>query len=249
MALSDEEVDLLQVEAAASKRRWYREPSVLVAALALAVSVGTLIVGQLNVISDRGVQDRNRLSALIAQLPAAQDQGTPGSTNLVFLISSSAAALIDKLGPEASTAAEKIEVALALVAAPDLPGAKRLATAAEQQSTNRLVKFHADEVIAEVDFQAGDVAGGREVLQRLISLLQTPQNELDSPVLRDVATVNAKLLWASDEFSFAKNCQGATEQLKNAKQTLDRLPSDRVVEQTTALNNLVNTVNAGCAVR
>lgn len=46
VAVSDQQINLLQVEAAASKRPWYREPSVLVSTLALTVSVGTFIAGQ-----------------------------------------------------------------------------------------------------------------------------------------------------------------------------------------------------------
>jgi hypothetical protein len=51
------EIDLLQVEAAASKRQVVSGASVLVAALALVVSVGTFVVGQVNVIADRQIQD------------------------------------------------------------------------------------------------------------------------------------------------------------------------------------------------
>jgi hypothetical protein len=51
-----EKINLLQIEAADNKRRWYHQPSVLVAALALVVSVGTLVVGQVNVISDRQIE-------------------------------------------------------------------------------------------------------------------------------------------------------------------------------------------------
>jgi hypothetical protein len=81
MAVSDKAIDLLQVEAVRNKRKWYREPSVLVATLALVVSVGTFVVGQVNVLSDRQIQDRNQLSTLIEQLPTAmaQNREKPGS--------------------------------------------------------------------------------------------------------------------------------------------------------------------------
>lgn len=250
VAISDEEIDLLQVEAAGNKRKWYREPSVLVAALALAVSVVTFVVGQVNVTSDRQIQDRNRLYALIEQLPTAQAQlrEKPGSsTALVVLIADSAAALLDKLGPEASTAPEKIEVAFDLVSVgSDLPSAKRLAIEAEQQATNVLEKTAAARIIANIDFQTGDAASGRTVYQRIIRLLQTPQKELDAPLLRDYQIFYFELYWATDEFSLAKNCQGATEQLKDAKQVLNRQPPDRVGALTTALNNTANVVATGC---
>lgn len=248
--VSNQEIDLLQVEAAKNKRKWYHEPSVLVAAFALAVSVSTFVVGQVNVVSDRQIQDRNRLSALIEQIPGAlaQAREKPGfSGDLVFLIAGSAAALIDKLGPEASTALEKIEVAVALVEVADLPRAKQLAIAAEQQSTNVREKIAADRIIANINFQIGDAESGREIYQEIINLLQTPQDELDSSLLRDLRKFDIELLWASDEFSLAKNCWGAIEHLDNAKQALDRLPADRVLVQRTNLDNMAKVVTAGCS--
>jgi hypothetical protein len=97
------------------------------------------------------------------------------------VVASNTAILIDKLGPEASTAPEKLEVALALMKAADLPGAKRLATEAEQQSTNALGKVYADHIIANIDFQIGDAAGGRALYRRMISLLQTPRTNWTLP--------------------------------------------------------------------
>jgi hypothetical protein len=247
---SDEEIDLLQVDAARNKRKWYRDPSVLVAALALAASVVTFVVGQVNVTSDRQIQDRNRLYALIEQLPPAevQLQEKPGSSPaLVVLIADSAAALLDKLGPEASTAPEKIEVAFDLVSVgSDLPSAKRLAIEAEQQTTNTLEKIAAARIIANIDFQAGDAASGRTTYQRIVRLIQTPQKELDAPLLRDNQAFYIELSWATDEFSLAKNCQGAAEQLENAKQALNRQPPERIAGQTTALNNVANMVATRC---
>jgi hypothetical protein len=249
VAVSDEKMDLLPVEAAGNKRKWYREPSVLVAALALAISVGTFIVGQVNVVSDRQIQDRNRLSALIEQLPSAFAElqaNSVASTDLVLLVAGSAAALIDKLGPEASTVYEKIEVAGGLVAGADLPSARRLATAAAQQSTNLREKSLADHLIANINFQSGDVAGGREAYRRIITRIQTPQNEPDPPLVRDLLTVNMELLWANDEYFLARSCSGATEQLDKVRQILNRVSPDRVTVQTTNLSNLDKTVATGC---
>lgn len=250
VAVSDEAIALLQVEAAKNKRKWNREPSVLVATLALVVSVGTFVVGQVNLITDRRIEDRNQLSTLTDQLPTAiaQNQEKPNSAanDLLLLLANNAAALIDKLGPEASTAPEKLEVVGALVASGNLRAAKRLATMAEEQSTDESATAAADRIIADVDFQIGEVAAGRDMLRRIINLLQKPQNELDSPLLRDLGTFNTEVFWAGDEFSFAKSCPDATEQLKNAKQALDRLPPDRTVSQKTYLGNMTNIVTAGC---
>jgi len=163
------------------------------------------------------------------------------------VVASNAAILIDKLGPEASTAPEKLEVALALMKAADLPGAKRLATEAEQQSTNALGKVYADRIIANIDFQIGDAAGGRALYRRMISLLQTPQNKLDSPSLRDLQTVNIELYWVGDELSTTKSCQVATEQLRNVRQILDRLPPAQIGAQTaTLMNNTAKIMTASC---
>jgi len=85
VAVNDEEINLLRVKAAGNKRKWYRDPSVLVATLALAVSVATFILGQVNVISDRQIQDRNRLSALIEQLPTADAQSQGNQMPLLNL--------------------------------------------------------------------------------------------------------------------------------------------------------------------
>jgi hypothetical protein len=250
VAISDEEIDLLQLEAARNSRKWYREGSVLVAVLALIVSMGTLVVGQINIATDRQIQDRDRLSALIEQLPAAlaQAREKPSSpADLVFLVAGGAADLIDKLGLEMSTASEKIEVATALVVAFDLPRAKRLATDAERQSTNAREKILANQIIANINFQIGDFVGGRDVYRRVVGLLQTPQNELDSSLLRDYQMVHVELTWAGDELSLARNCQEAMKHTKNAKQALDRQPQDRVDPLRMSWENSTKTITAGCS--
>jgi hypothetical protein len=85
VAANDEKTDTLQVGAPGNKRKWYREPSVLVSTLALVVSISTTIVDQTNVTSDRQIQERNRLTTLIEQLPIAQAeiQARPGLNDLV----------------------------------------------------------------------------------------------------------------------------------------------------------------------
>jgi hypothetical protein len=216
------------------------------------VSVGTIFFNQRNVTADRQIQDRNRLSALIEQLPIAQaqSQATPAFTDLVSLVAGSAATLMDKLGPGASTANEKSEVAQALVVGSgDLASAKRLLTEADQQSTTLVGKVIADHFIAEIDFDVGDEADGRAVYRPLVSLLRTPQKELDSPLLRGIETVNIELFWINDELTLAKNCQSATDQLKNAEQTLAQLPPDRVGPQTTNVNNAAKFLTTHCPLR
>lgn len=248
-AVSDEGKELLQVEAATKKRKWYRESSVLVATFALVVSVCTFVIGQVNVVSDRQIQDRYQLTALISQLSdaLARAQNDPSSpSDLVLLTAGSAAELIDKLDPDASTATEKIQVAGALVLGSDLPRAMPLLTAAERQSTNMREKISAIHLIAHINFQIGNSKSGRDEYMRMIKLLQAPQNELDSSLIRDALTTQVELWWAGDEFSFVKSCQDATEHLRNAKQILDRIPAHIVVGYRTNLDNAVKIVGVGC---
>ncbi|MBV9144184.1 MAG: hypothetical protein JO115_25235 [Pseudonocardiales bacterium] len=246
MAVNGEEIGRLQLEAAKNKRKWHRDPGVLVATLALVVSVITFIAGQLNLRSEREIQTRNQLSALIEQLPTlmAQDAQNPYSSarDSLDLIAGTAATLIDRLGAEASTPSEKNEVAYALLTRLDLVGAKRLATAAEQQATNVTDKATAEKILAAIDFEAGDAPGGRDEFRKVISTVQTPQKELDSPLVRDLLTFDTELRWISDEVVLAKSCQDAAEQLRNATQILDRLPSEQFGAQRTALDNTSKTV-------
>lgn len=246
VAASGEEIDQLQVEVAKNKRNWYRNPSVLIATLALVVSAVTFGADQFDVYSGHQRENRTRLSSLIEQLPTDQAQNPTIAGNLVSLHADSALALMDQLGPGASTASEKIQVADALVKTYDLPNGKRLAVAAEQQATTVHEKAIAEGIIADIDFQTGDAASGRDLYRRIISLFQTPQKEADSSALRNLQTANVELAWASDEFPLARNCQGAMKQLQNAKRVLDLLPQDRVTAQTTALNNEIKVVNASC---
>ena len=250
VAVSDEEIDLLQVEVAKNKRGWYKDPSVLVAALALAVSIGAFIVSQVNIIAEREIQDRNRLSDLISELPVAyaeaEQQPTSASSNRVFLISGIAADLIGKLDPEASTPGEKLEVARALAGASDLPTANWLATAAEQQSTNLREKIAAGAMIADIAFQAGDVAGGRDTYRRVVSSLQIPKNELDSPRIRDLQTFFIEVEWATDELFLAMSCEDATEHLRKAEEALNRLPPPQAEGQRPMLDYGVESVAEGC---
>lgn len=232
VVVSDGEIDALQVQAA-SKRRWYRDPSVLVATLALVVSISTFAVGQVNIISDRRIQDRTHLSSLLAQLPAAEtaqyQNPVSVSNDLLLLIASTAATLIEKLGPEESTASEKSEVAYALNLAGDLPTAKQLAAVADQQATNVREKDAAERIIANIDFETGDFVGGRDTYRRIVRLLLSPQTKIDSPALRTVWAVSTEAAWVNDEISFSNTCQNATEQLNNATRALDQLqPQDLV---------------------
>jgi hypothetical protein len=254
VAISDEEIDLLQVEVAKNKRKWYGEPSVLVATLALAVSIAALVVGQVNIISEGEIQDRNRLSALIQELPTAiiQEQEKPSANDLVLLIAGSAAALIDRLDPESSTADEKIMVAVALAegSASDLPAAMRLATAAEYQTANVREKAAADRMIAHIHFLNSDAVSGRQVYQRAINLLQKPQNGLDSSLLRDLGTISYELFWASDEFALAKSCPDATEHVRRANQILDRVYGSAAAANTNLgklAKTITTSVTAGCS--
>jgi hypothetical protein len=246
VAASGEEIDQLQVEVAKNKRNWYRNPSVLIATLALVVSAVTFGADQFDVYSGHQRENRTRLSSLIEQLPTDQAQNPTIAGNLVSLHADSALVLMDQLGPGASTASEKIQVADALVKTYDLPNGKRLAVAAEQQATTVHEKAIAEQIIADIDFQTGDAASGRGLYRRIISLFQTPQKEADSSALRNLQTANVELAWAGDEITLARNCQGGIEQLQNAKRVLDLLPQDRVTAQTTALNNEIKVVNASC---
>lgn len=253
VAVSDEEIDLLQVEAARNKRKWYREPSVLVATFALVISICTFVVGQVNIKSERQIEYRNQLTALLAQLPTALTENwekpNTVANDLVQLVAGSAAELIGKLHPEASTATEKMVVASALFwSGGDMSLAKRLATAAEQQSIRAREKAAGAAVIGQISFLAGDFAGGRAAYRRAISLVQSPEAEVDSPVLRDIHKFNILSSWVSDEFSYTKSCSDATERLLEMKETLNRLPSDRTVAQKTSLDDLTKMVTAVCPI-
>jgi hypothetical protein len=251
VAVNDQEIDLLQVEAAKYKRVWYRDPTVLVATFALVVSVSTFLVGQFNVNSDRRIEDRNRLSALIEQLPTARQQATqPGAfIDLMYLVAENALTLIDRLGPEASTAADKIEVAFALETGDDsdLPSAKRLAITAEQQSNLVREKVAAELIIVHVDFLGNDAAGGRDAYRRALRLNQTPLPELDSLVLRTGTMISIELRWIADELFGANSCAKASEQLKNAMQLIGKIPPNRVNPVLrTGLDNSAKTVTEQC---
>lgn len=252
VAVNDAEIGRL-LEATKNKRKWYSDPSVLIATLALVVSVITFIAGQLNLRSDRQIQTRNQLSALIEQLPTfmAQDAQNPNSTakDSLDLIAGTAATLIGRLGTEESTPSEKNEVAEVLRRRFDLVRAKLLATAAEQQSTNVNDKIWAEKILAVIDFRAGDAAGGRDEYRKAIRVARTPQKELDSPLLRDALTLDIELAWISNEVLLAKSCQDATEQLRNAKQILDRLPSEQVGGHRTALDKVSKVVSTHCPMR
>lgn len=252
VAVSDEEIDLLQVEAARNKRKWYREPSVLVATFALIISIFTFVVGQVNINSERQIEDRNQLTALLAQLPTALaenwERPNTVASDLVQLVAGSAAELIGKLPPEDSTAIEKMVVAGALIEGNNMLLAQRLATAAEQQSPRGTEKAAAAVVIGRISFLTADFVGGRAAYRRAISLIQLPEAELDSPIARDFQKFNILWYWVSDELSFSKSCHDATERLLEMNETLNRLPSDRIGPQKTSLDAHTKMVTAVCPI-
>lgn len=75
VGLSVAEIDLLQVEAAASKRQVVPGAGVLVAALAVVVSVGAFVVGQVDVIAGRQIQDN--VPPWLACCRRSQPRGAP----------------------------------------------------------------------------------------------------------------------------------------------------------------------------
>lgn len=244
--VNGKEIGRLQAEVVKNKGKWYHNFSVLLGPLALVVSLLTYGTDQFNVVRDHNIQDRSRLSSLIKQLPTdeAQDNGVAGS--LTSLDADSALALMDRLGAEASTASEKIQVADALVRTYDLANGKRLAIAADQQATTIHEKAAAEEIIGNIYFQTGDAVSGRALYQRIGNLFQTPQKVADSPLLRSSQRANVELVWASNEVSLANNCPGAIEHLQNAKRLLNLLPQDRVTIQMRSLNDETKVVNSSC---
>jgi hypothetical protein len=218
VAVNDEEIDVLQVEAATPKRKWYRQPSVL---------VSTLARRRHGHVQLRSGQHQCR--------PRDRGAGPPVGTD------PAAAAGVGAVSGESGC----IGRPRALVVGFDLPTAKRLATAAEGQSTSLLQKVGASKLIANIDFQSSDAAGGRVAYQRAVDLLRTPEQEVP-PLIRDQQTVFAEIVWASDEFSFARNCQGARDHQAKAGQAYDRLPPDRVGGLTPSLDNLDRVLAAGC---
>lgn len=212
--VNDEEIDLLQVEAARHHRKWHQDPTVLTAAVAVVISLASTLLGQYNLSSDREVQARSRLTALVQQVPQVQEKVAKdgASTEGLLLIAGDAAELMEEVE---SSSFEKLSVAQGLLSAGEIGRAAELVEQAAAQATGLLEKVYANRFLAQVRFLTGDREGGRSAYRQALELLQQPAARSDSPLVRAFTAAYTELLWAQAEFG-AGDCLAARDHLGNA---------------------------------
>jgi hypothetical protein len=216
LMVNDHEIDVLQVAAARRERKWFRDPTILTAVVAVVISLLSIAITQVNLRTDRQIQERSRLTALIQQLPAAQQQlaEKPGSsTEALALAAGDAAALMATVE---SSSFEKIEVAQALFFAGELGKAQELAQRGLAEAGSLLERVYASRMIAQVRYQAGDPVGGGAAYERTLDLLRQPETPVDSLVLRTYQTGVTEVMWAESEMRFGA-CGSAIGHMDKAK--------------------------------
>jgi hypothetical protein len=199
LTVRGEEIDMLQVESARQHRRWHRDPTVLTAVLAVAISVLSTLLSQYDLASDRDIQARARLSSLIQQLPEAQQQLAASQNPAVDslrLIAGDAAELMDETE---SSSFEKMEVAQVLIGTGDLGDALELVSKGIEQATRVSEKVFGHRLAAQINFQIGDTPGGRAAYQQALDLLSRPSARADAPSFRAFTSAMIEMTWAQSE--------------------------------------------------
>jgi hypothetical protein len=244
----DARLDALHRCASQKKQPWYRSSGAVVSLLALIVSAIALIVGQINVASDRDTQDRVRLASTIQQIPTMTAQLKPGQDAQSFsLVAGSAAALMKRLGPDATTPQEKIEVATALIAANNLSSASEVAAEVLAQPTAGSVeRAQAYAALARVAFESLDFNEAHKDLSQAVGVIQDQGNDM-TPVVRRLFTVNYELIWASSEINYERNCQEASKQATAAERDSVSLPPYLQGPTKSQLDNVRKSLAANCS--
>ena len=211
--LNATQIDQLQVESV-KKRQWYKDPPIIIAIIALAISIVSPVVAQKNLVSDRERQDRARLVDLIQQLPGLHNNKE--STDQFALVASEATQLMKRLP---ATPDQKLQVADAWKTAGDFLTAKKLLESALTEATGIFQKATILDTLASVEFELQDYRAGRVYYGRAIHLEETemPGN------LRFDFPAQDQLKWGTDELSQAGNCHGAKQHVQQAEALLSHL--------------------------
>jgi hypothetical protein len=208
--LNATQIDQLQVESV-KKHQWYRDPPIIIAIIALAISIVSPVVAQKNLASDRERQDQTRLVELIQQLPGLRNNNA--STDQFALVASEATQLMKRLP---ATPDQKLQVADAWKNAGDLLTAKELLESALTEATGSFQKATILRTLASIEFELQDYRAGRVDYERAI---HTEETEMPGN-LRFYFSVQDQLRWGNDELFQAGNCHGARQNAQQAEALL-----------------------------
>ncbi len=239
LATMKQEIDSLQVQSRHFIRPWYKEGAALVSMLALIFSFGTTAVSYLQATDSKIQASRAQLRELILRLGKSpremlelqqryrnDAQVLSGFSSLIntenIILAKQASEIIWSI-PEQVSSVEHIAIGSTLMQSnlPQLARRHFLVAAEKAADYNEVVGAYRS--IGAVDYQLGNVAGGRENYALAKSVLRSGRIEPLGAAFMDWSDAITEIRWAQAE-SATSSCEQFDAHLGSAGQHAGRLP-------------------------
>lgn len=211
-ASNDEEIYELRVQGAKGKRPWFRDPSVVIASLALVLSLTATVLTQLESSRARNRETRQQLTSYIRQL-GDLEQNSGASSNDYLLLADEAAVLMEQVP---ATAIEYILVAEAFSIASEYGRAEEMFGQAERRARSlvELVTIRRGRGFVRLD--SGDLEGGREEFDSALRTVESDQYRATPASVRSQLRFDTELFWLDAELR-QHQCSAAREHLSRVQ--------------------------------
>lgn len=256
-----EEIDVLQIELARTRRPFYRDPAVVVAVLALVASVLATYLSTTSSATDRLIQERVRLTTLVqgvadtklkqGQLAAELGEKAPIVTvAAIGPMLDEGSFLIHQLEgtPYVSTPYEKMVIATGYVDVNEPATAADLLILAENEARSQgqqvTQKLDAARLLAVALFQVGRPEDGRAAYRRALGYAAQASQGYDQG-LRAAFLYETNSKWAWAELR-ANNCAGVREHAAAARADLATFPLSGAGAYPAQQNALESYVASVC---
>jgi hypothetical protein len=231
-------LDALELSAAPDRRPFHRDPSTIIAVLALAFSFGTTLISNRKADMQEIDSARAELRGILQRLDAipresfAATRLYPGDPNSISQIqglysqestflSRQAVEIANRLPQGVVTPSEQLAIAVALESTSDLKGAERFGSLAKQNAVEFNDKLPATRFLGSLAFLMNDPSAGRTAFTEALNIFD--QYKGYDPITQLQTDISTDLQWANIEGGQG-NPEIAKKQLLVAKGLVDQLP-------------------------
>lgn len=224
---NDSEIDLLQIESAKTQKPWYRDPSVIIAVLALLFSFGTTAVSYYTSAQQSIQNDRAELRVFLQRLSALPKENVEVLNNPnkliagqlsgyinaeATLLASQAVEVMDRI-PNYVSANEYNLVANTLVNTGNYAQAQILLQRAIEVSKNTNEEVGSLRSYGALLFATGNIEEGRGVYQQALDIHQKYPTSVS--YYKGWTNALTEMQWSGAELG-QQNCSEAQAHLQNA---------------------------------
>jgi hypothetical protein len=236
-----QEVDALQIAEQQRSRPWFKDASVMVAALALLFSFGTTTVSYVNAVDQNEQAARSDLRDLILQLGrfprenfenqqryagrAAEGGYISGLLNNENMIVSVQASELARQIPDLVTASEHLAIGAALAQSAIFGAAQAHYRAAADKASNVNEITAALRNLGWFDYMQRREEAGRQKFQKAKDVLAEPRFAGELPAIVDLSNTKTEAIWASAELLVGA-CDAAAGHARQAQTHLGALPPE-----------------------